>query len=432
MLGFLTRDEPGIAAVYFPGSAPPAEGAFGRLAQQGIRMTPLRPGENVIWSTRLDHDDWGTAELACVRAGLPDLDEYVQHATNLTTTEKEACRGARSVVTLRVDAKRKHVLSDRKRLLRFARAVLGADGVIVVDFASQLPWSPASLDDELHHDADLDVEALYVLHAVHDDDNRVEWLHTHGLGELGAFDVDVVRPSAAFVDRCADPFRSLAFRILSGDLSPSTPRFSFASGGIDARLIPAGGFMETAGDLDRLVRLPSADEHRERRAVLCEPAPSGLGRLMGRRDVEAFRFAQGEIPEQLAMPFPDAATELMAERARRTLPLLPPLMHEFADFNVVALVKLGWPTDDDSGREHLWFQAHGFEGDNVDATLENRPYAVSSLRQGDRGRHSLALLTDWVLITPVGWITPRSLAVARRLRELPSDVRAALRAQALQ
>ena len=64
---------------------------------------------------------------------------------------------------------------------------------------SELFWSPAMLDDELAHDADLDVEALYTIHASTTTAarSRVYWLHTHGLEALGAFDIDVLRPSPA-------------------------------------------------------------------------------------------------------------------------------------------------------------------------------------------------------------------------------------------
>ena len=68
MLGFLRRDAPGIAQVYFPGSAPPSLEAFGRLRDQRIEIQPLRPTEDgLLWAAKVRHPDWGEADLAFVR-----------------------------------------------------------------------------------------------------------------------------------------------------------------------------------------------------------------------------------------------------------------------------------------------------------------------------------------------------------------------------
>lgn len=433
MLGWLRREAPGLAAVYFDGEAALADGPFAaRLAAAGNGVEGLRPPDDASWHLRIDEAGGGRAELLSMRAAPPPLDPFVRFASNLTEAEKAACARAGSAVLLRVPATRKHLLADRKRLLRLSRLVLGDDGVVVLDVGSQLPWSRASLDDELAHDADLDVEALYALHAVHPGEggagSRVDWLHTHGLGELGGFDVDVLRPSQAFVAGSGEAFRSLAFRILDDDLQPSTPSFEFLSGRVAARLVPAEEFMRSAAGIDRSAREPGNDPHLDRRAVLCDPAAGGIRALFGGSDApRPLRFAQGRLPEQLAVPFTSEATELMAERARTTVGLLPGLMAEFAEFEVVALAKIGYPTTD-GRREHLWFQAHGFDADSVEATLESRPFGVPMLKPGDRGRHPLEQLTDWLLITPAGWVTPRSTSAARRLREGADEIRAAMRA----
>src|SRR5207248_2514776 len=81
---------------------------------------------------------------------------------------------------------------------------------------------PEALDDELCHDADLDIESLYTLHAVTGDeagDEAVIWLHSHGLAEIGLFDFDVLRPSEDLLGRGRDALRAVAFAILDGAVS---------------------------------------------------------------------------------------------------------------------------------------------------------------------------------------------------------------------
>ena len=159
--------------------------------------------------------------------------------------------------------------------------------------------------------------------------------------------------------------------------------------------------------------------------MLCEPSSRGfLG--FGRGDgIRPLRFAQRPPPDRFVSVQSEAASALMAERARLTLGVLEARWREFAEFEVVPLVKLGYPTPDDS-REHLWFELHAVDGDRLDATLVNRPFKVD-LRVNERAMRPLELLTDWVVTTPAGQITPRSDVTSRRLREHADELREAMR-----
>jgi hypothetical protein len=336
--------------------------------------------------------------------------------------------GSSAAVGVRVPARRKSVLRDRKTMLRITRDVLGDDGLMVVDIASQLPWSRASLDDELAHDADLDIEALYCIHNVLDDgqadaaEPEVLWQHTHGLAELGGFDIDLVRPHRSFADTDGEMIRAIATMILAGEIGPSEARFRFGQPDGDARLVPAADFQRDADPADAGQR--DAGDHDERRSVLCEPAGRkllGFGR--GERP-EPLRMARRPAPERFVVYFPTATTQLMAERAQATIGVLRDLMAEFAEFEVVAIVKLGYPTPD-GGKEHLWFEAHAIGDGTIDATLENKPFAVD-LKPVERAERPIDLLTDWMLMTPAGTITPRSMSAARRLREQADEIREAM------
>lgn len=430
MFDFLRREQPGFAAVHFAGTAPPPAEAFGRLRDQGYTITELEPGES-MWSLGLEHPVHGKAQLWCERDG-PLIDDFIRFASNLSDAEKASALGSSSSVGLQVPAKRQQVLRDRKTMLRIARDVLGEDGVMVLDVASQLPWSRASLADELAHDADLDIEALYCLHNVYDDSagdptaepsGEVYWLHTHGLAELGRFDLDIVAPHPEFVEACGDPIRAIATMILDGEINASESRFMFGHPGGEARLVPAAEFMRQADP--SMAGMRDATDHDDRRSVLCEPAGRrvlGLGR--GDRP-EPLHLARRPPADQFVIYFPTATTDLMAERAKATTGVLQALMVEFAEFEVVPIVKLGYPTPDDS-KEHLWFTAHGFDDGTVDATLENKPFAVD-LTPGERASRPLDLLTDWMLMTPAGTVTPRSMIAARQLREHADEIREAMR-----
>jgi hypothetical protein len=426
MLSFLQRDLPGLAAIYFPGNGPPPDGAFARLASLGISAEEDRVDET-HWALKLGHPEWGTATLVAPREPIP-VDEVMAFAISITDAEKAAAADANAVVHLSVPARKKHILRDRKLLLRWAQAVMGEDGILAVDMSSTLPWSRAGLADELAHDADLDVEAIYCIHQVMaDEDGRTEWLHTHGLAEVGGFDFDVLRPHPAFVAACSEPFRALAFQVIGGEVTNRSDRHPLGSG-FDIRLVPAGQFRRSAAPEDLALMDDPNGFHIPDRAVICEPAGRKLFGFGGGGDQpRPHRLPQkGEISDRAVLFFPTWANEVVAERARATISLLPAYAEEFAEFEVQPILKIGYPTDSGETREHLWFSFHGLVDGQVDATLESEPYAIAGMKTGQRGLHSLDQLSDWIVITPAGWITPRSQRPARTLRENREEIRADL------
>jgi Protein of unknown function (DUF4026) C-terminal len=396
VLSFLRRSAPGVGLVYFD-----------RLPETE--------------ELRLRAEPWQGAE-ASPAPDSPALAELLRFSSAVTDAERRAAESASAAVLVRVPAAEQDVLRDRKQLLRALRGVMADDGAMAVDLGARLPWSQASLEDELSHDAALDVEALYCLHAVYEDSpERVTWLHTHGLAELGGFDVDVLRPGAPLLANMGDTMRVFAFAVIERTVTPTTDEFEFAAPNGRVRFVPAKEFMTKAAPDDAALRSAGAEEHIDDRAVLCDAGR----KLFSRGDrPRPSRFLANPPRDGVALFFSDTATELSAERARQTLVVLRGMVDEFADLGLPTLIKLGYPRDDGEGREHLWFSVDRIDETSVEATLENRPYGVSGLRPGERGTHGLELVTDWTILTPFGSITPRSLVAARSIRERPDEVRA--------
>jgi uncharacterized protein YegJ (DUF2314 family) len=246
----------------------------------------------------------------------------------------------------------------------------------------------------------------------------VIWLHSHGLAEMGAFDFDILRPSEEAMGRASEICRPLAFAIVEGNVNSSTPRFSIASPGGDVRFVDVRAFNRSASREDIALRDGTEDEaHNRDRAILCEPQRGLLSRFLG--GVQASRFLSGPMDHDFVCHFSHAASELMAHRARDTYPVFRALAEEFAVFECPVLAKIGYTVDGGSPdqREHLWFSVEAFEDHAMNATLENEPFQIAGMKLGDKGRHPVERLTDWLIMTPVGHIHPRSLVVARRMRE---------------
>ena len=179
----------------------------------------------------------------------------------------------------------------------------------------------------------------------------VLWQHTHGLAELGGFDIDLVAPDRDFANTDSE---------ICG---PSRRRSSPATSARARATSRSGSRRRRA----RRPRTSSARPTRRSPPSATRPTTGIAGRSCANRRSQAVRLRPGRParaawlarrppPDQFVIYFP-TATDLMAERARATVGILRAPAAEFAEFEVVAIVKLGYPTTAD-GREHLWFTAH--------------------------------------------------------------------------
>jgi hypothetical protein len=242
---------------------------------------------------------------------------------------------------------------------------------------------------------------------------------------MGFVDYDVLRPAQAIIKEQFDVLRAIAFAIVEG---ASSGEIRPVLGADPVSLVAASTFMGAASEADRALRDP--EDHTEARVVCCDPkAPGAIARLFGAAKIRPSQLlSSGMVEGRHLVNFSTQATELFAERARGTIDLFASFRREFEDLQCTPLVKLGYPTDGggDENREHLWFEVHSVGSDGLEATLLNDPFDIAEMKAGERRCHSMERLTDWTLLTPVGQLTPRSLEVARTLRELRPEILEAL------
>lgn len=412
--------------VFFRGGLAPSLVDLDGLEKAGIAVESIKPSSDEVWATRLRHTNWGQARLSAPRNATPPPEFVIQFSSGLTEGERATIiRDAQSVLLLEVTSQSGDVLRDRKYFLRFANAVLGQNGVAVIDLLAQTFWPPARLADELSHDAALDIIQVHVLHLVKMPGGV--WMHSHGLAEMGFTDFDVLRPAEDLMGNQFDLVRAIAFQIVEG---ASSGVIEPAIGADPVALIDAQTFMRSAAATDRELRDP--DDHSDRRVVCCDATSAGMiSRLFGAKDVRPSRLlSRGMIEGKHLVAFSKPATELTSIRARQSLSLLEPLRTEFADLQCTPLVKMGYPTDSGSDNsEHLWFEVHAVGADSIDATLVNEPFDIASMKAGQRGWRPIDLVSDWALVTPLGQLTPRSMEVARKLREMRPKILEYLRSQ---
>jgi uncharacterized protein YegJ (DUF2314 family) len=412
----------------FRGAMPPRAEEFRYLAKSGIEVLPREPAPPLHWALDLKHPQWGEATLACFREIGPPPRVLIDVDTNLTEQERQQVLAAGSLVLLTINTRRTHVLRDRKLMLRFLRAVMGDLGLAAMDHVAQRFWSRAALDEELSHDADLDIEGIHSLHAVSGEDSeQVQWLHSHGLAEIGFLDFDVLNPAEELQEGACDMLRAIAFMIVEGRLGRATASVSLAHPGGDIRSVSVAEFKRKADPRFVALRDDPDGAHDASRVVLCDPAGGLLGRWFGK--VRPSRFLAGPLEGESVISFSSEASELMGLRARNTYDLFRKIRQQLAEFGFPALVKIGYRTDgpDEKDLEHLWFEVHETLDDVVEGTLINEPFGIARLKAGQRGRHPVALMSDWQILTIAGSINPRHTTALRVIRENWEGVREAVR-----
>lgn len=431
MFKLLQRSIDHAGTVHFRGNLAPRAEEFSYLEHKGFSIKP-EPAKGGHWHLKLKHPKLGEADLVCLRDMPVPGRELLAYSGNLTRREKEEAAAAGPGVSVRLRSSRGSVLRDRKSLLKMLRLVMGDDGVIAADHGSQIFWSRAALDDELSAPGEPDVSVLYCVHAVTESDPgsdeqaedapppRASWLHTHGLEHVGAFNFDVLHPSESLGYDHADLFRAAALAAIEGTMTLDMREFALLMPGGVVRPVSARTFLKTATSEDRRV-MDHDDADLDHRAVLCDPQ-GFLGRLLG--GARPSRFLQTVEPDQCVVPFSKDATEMMAERARATLPLLRSIREELLAMELPTLVKLHYPTDrDPSMGEYLWFEVHDLRPDgSIDATLVNEPHDIAAMKAGERGLHPAEKLTDWAIMSPLGKIDPANRRALRQIREDPEAV----------
>lgn len=418
MIGWLRKAVPVVGSVYFRGTWPPRAEEFGFLEDHGIvvQREEKAASDSVIWALKLAHPEWGEATLVCQRPAPMPSPTFFDWDPGLTPGEAEAMKACGTSVQVMASSRRGHLLKDRKNALRYLMAAMGTDGVGAVDHVSLRCWSRGALEAETAHPADVDVESLYSLHAVRMEEGL--WLHTHGLAEIGLFDFDILNPSPSLLDSGGDMIRALAFAVLEGSLKPRGQAALFSHGG-PIRAVPVADFEDGASPAHRALREDPEGDHRENRAVLCDPAGGILGRFRSRPRPSAHLMKH--VEDGSLTHYSSEASELMGERARNTYPLFRQTLEELKPHKFPVVVKLGYEIDGGGGREFLWFEVHEAGEEEMDATLANQPHAISRMSHGDRARHPVSRLADWQILSPRGVISPRQTLALRALRERPHD-----------
>jgi hypothetical protein len=416
MWPFTDRAAPLRGLVCYRGPIPPPIEHVLALAAGAIdasRHGPTDPPSQ--WAVGLTHPQWGEAVVSMPGGDVVlALERDIFGGSALTERERDLATATERLLEVTVTTPERRVLRGRKHLLRWLHLLMSLGGLFALDSDSGVLWSPAMLEDELAHDADLDIASLFTLHAVPcaEQPDDVCWLHTHGLDGLGAFDFDILRPSRAVWTMGARATRALAFAAIEGETTPSTARFALGLPDGDVAFVPAEIFQRTAAAEDAALRTPDA-QHGGRRAVVCDPR----GRLASMwRTPRPSRFLS-TAGDGALYTFSQASGIVVADRARATLPVFRRLIDEFAGTGLSPLASVLQPVVDAGGATQAWIEVTAFDGNAMHGVPWLGKRVAGGPTAGDQREIPLDQILDWAIGSPVGLIAPHDMSPARRLRE---------------
>ncbi|MEM9346522.1 MAG: DUF2314 domain-containing protein [Planctomycetota bacterium] len=428
MIPFLNKSLDMGGSVLFRGAMRPRLAEFESLQAEGFEVTSKREDSDGGWLMKLRHSRYGDATLVCMDDMLVPHPELIDADPWLSPLEAEDVKACGSMVSVMMRGQKKQVLRDRKQMLTVLAAVMSEEGVACLDHQAERFWSRAELQDELSHDADLDIGSLFTTHMVtadgeygDDEDVPIQWCHTHGLSALGLWDFDILAPGDPAHPGFFDHGRVLAFGMMAGDAKPGGT-FDITNKGSVA-LVDAKKFQSTAAS--KWTALREHDEsHRDKRVVLCEPT-GWLSRLLHKRATPS-RWLRRPLDETALHQFSTEASDLSAERARNTFKQLRVIAEETKELQSLVIVKIRYKTDasdpDNPEYEHMWHEVHELGDGTIQATLISQPFDVSGVNAGDRRTHGLEDLSDWSVVSPLGMITPRYQTPIRLFREKREEI----------
>jgi len=251
---------------------------------------------------------------------------------------------------------------------------------------------------------------LFTVQAVSDGDDEV-WLHTHGLKRLGMYELEILFSNKETYNDHYKIIENFAIRMIESEepIEIGEPVYVGQSG--EMYLVCTAVDWKEALDYYKDVKLGIEEDrdefHSEDTCVIM------MYKNKDDADNRIYTPVQEFDPYLEKNPmymFSSAETERMSNLAIERIPYM---VKGFENKDNTILVKVGlitdkeyWNDDGTPQREHIWFELKDIKDGIIVAELTQEPYYVSNIKTGDVGTYSFEEITDWIIYTKTGHITP--------------------------
>ncbi len=251
---------------------------------------------------------------------------------------------------------------------------------------------------------------LFTVQAISGDNDEV-WLHSHGLKRCGMYELEILCSDSEMFNEHYKIIESFAFQMIENEEAFEPGEAVFVA------QISRSYVVCTAVDWKEALKFyPEAtlgteedrdDEvHSEDTYVLMMYNNPDAEKA---KQYSKIQLINPHLKNNPMFLFSNSETERMRSLAVERIPYMK-MGFENKDNKVI--VKIGLLTDkeywkdDKPQREHIWFELKEVKEDSVVAELTQEPYYVSGIKPGDTGTYPFSDITDWLIYTKDGNITP--------------------------
>ncbi len=253
---------------------------------------------------------------------------------------------------------------------------------------------------------------LFTVQAVSNGDDEI-WLHTHGLRRCGLYELEILCSSR---DKYEDHYRiieTFAFRMLDEDERIEPGEAVFIGQAADMYLVCTAVDWREALKFYPKATVGTAEDRAEDKDNYHSEDTYVLMMYEGPDDAEAKAYT----PVQEFDPYLEQNPMFMIsnEETKRMSDLaierLPYLFKAAEDKENTIIVKIALQKDEefieeDSEKEHIWFELKEIKKDSIVAELTQEAYYVKGIKEGDIGTYPFEAITDWEIFSKGNCITP--------------------------
>lgn len=251
---------------------------------------------------------------------------------------------------------------------------------------------------------------LYTIQAISGEGDDV-WLHTHGLNRCGVIEFEILNSSKEYYQSHGDVLDTLAKRVVSeGYMVEEEEPYYLV--GLNNGLPIVGTWIDYSralkqynpniigGFKDRV------EGHNENTGVFYIYTSQ---EEEDNKDYKHISVVEEHLAENpLHMITTDETNRMKALAEERIFYF----KNELSKEDVHGIMKFGLLVDDEyqeeygDSREHIWFEVKEIKGSKIIAILTQEPYYISGIAKDDVMELNIKDMTDWILYTEEGQITP--------------------------
>ena len=252
---------------------------------------------------------------------------------------------------------------------------------------------------------------LYTIQAISDNEKEGVWLHTHGLNRCGVVEFEILNSSKELYQAHANVLDTLAKRVISNcEISNEKEPYFLAR--LNNGFPIVGTWVTLEEGLsnypeDILGGVHDREEGHNKDTVVFYIYTS-------QEDEDNKKYVHLSVLDDYLCENPIymitvSETKRMKSMAEERIFYFK---SELNKDDVHGLMKFGLLVDDEyqnetgDSKEHIWFEVKDIKGSKIKAILTQDPYYISGLATDDEVVLEIKDMTDWLLYTSVGEITP--------------------------